>query len=46
MAAVMGTFTLTFYTGNILGAIKGAKRYNERRIDACASVIEEHNHVY
>ena len=46
VAAVMGVFSLTFYTGNILGAVSGAKRYNKRRVDACATSIERANNIY
>ena len=46
VAAIMGTFSLTFYAGNILGAIKGTKRYNQKRINDAAMALEKSNHIY
>lgn len=46
LAGVMGVFGFTFYTGNILGSVSGAKRYNERRLEDCASSIEKANNIH
>lgn len=46
VAGVMGVFSLTFYAGNFLGAINGAKRYNNRRLESHAKRFEKLNAVY
>lgn len=46
IAGVTGLFSLTFYVGNILGSVNGAKRYNSKRISENAEMLERINHIY
>ena len=46
IAGLTGVFSLTFYVGNITGAVNGAKRYNSRRISDSATMLERINNLY
>lgn len=46
VAGLTGVFSLTFYVGNITGAVNGAKRYNSRRISDSTSMLERINSLY
>lgn len=46
VATVMTIFSLTFYTGNILGSVNGAKKYNKKRVEDAARSLEKTNYIY
>ncbi len=46
IAGVTGVFSLTFYVGNIMGSVNGAKRYNSRRLSESAAMLERINNIY
>ena len=46
VAGIMGVFSLTFYAGNFIGAVNGAKRYNARRLESHADRFEKLNSLY
>lgn len=45
VAAVMASFTVTFYAGNIMGAIKSVRRHNQKRTERCAKQLERQNFI-
>ena len=46
VATVMGIFNLTFYAGNILGSVNGARKYNKKRAEDAARLLEKANYIY
>ena len=46
MAGVMGFFSISFYIGNITGAGRCAKRYNEKTRNDIISAIERRNNIF
>lgn len=45
VAGIMGFFSLSFYIGNINGAGRSAKRYNEKKTNHAISKIEIYNNI-
>ena len=46
VAGIMGFFSLSFYIGNINGAARSAKRYNEKTKNDIISEIERINNIF
>ena len=45
VAGIMGFFSLSFYIGNITGAARSAKRYNEKTRNNIIQEIEKRNNI-
>ena len=46
VAGIMSFFSLSFYIGNINGAARSAKRYNEKTKNDIISEIERINNIF
>lgn len=46
VAGLTGIFGITFYAGNLMGSINGAKRYNRKRTESTAATLEKDNYVF
>lgn len=46
VAGIMGFFSISFYIGNITGAGRCAKRYNEKTRNGIISTIERRNNIF